>query len=244
MQLEKLAAVILVGGTSARAAVREVIEHRRAGGDRLEEVAEIAERVAADHLAVVRGQRHRDLVARIGIDVEVVVPEARQHLAQLPAAVHRAEDGRRRHLLARAAALGAVHAAAPDDEVPALLDRAVEEGKRPHLVERRPFRVGAMADAELEAGQALVRAAVLLLARYELRLDPGCEAVLSELGHVLRPRAVSGAPEGRDHPIGRGTGGSGHAGAGLHSRHTDASLIRGSIAAPAQSSPVGSTSRG
>src|SRR5258708_26162657 len=61
VQLEELAAVILIGGAGARGTVREVVLHRRTGRHRLEEGAEIAEAMGADDLAVIDRERDRDL---------------------------------------------------------------------------------------------------------------------------------------------------------------------------------------
>ena len=74
--------------------VVEVEEHRRTLGSRFEEVAEVAERVGADHVAVVGGQEPA-VGALAGEDVEVVRPEIDHHLLQLPLAVGGAQDSRR-----------------------------------------------------------------------------------------------------------------------------------------------------
>ncbi len=74
--------------------VVEVEEHGGAFRGRFEQVAEVAERVGANHVAVVRSQ-----IPAVGalrrVDVEVVRPEIDHHLLQLPLAVDRAQDARR-----------------------------------------------------------------------------------------------------------------------------------------------------
>ena len=74
--------------------VVEVEEHRGALRRRLQEVSEVAERVRAYHVAVVRGQEPA-IRALLRVDVEVVRPEVDHHLLQLPLAVNRPNDSRR-----------------------------------------------------------------------------------------------------------------------------------------------------
>ena len=100
VQLQKLAGVIFVGDARAGTAVVEIDQHRRAPGHRLQKLTEVSQGVAAQGAVVVRQRRSHGIVAN-GVDVEMIVPEADQHLAQLPAGTDRALDRRRRHLLPR-----------------------------------------------------------------------------------------------------------------------------------------------
>jgi hypothetical protein len=84
------------------------IEHRRGTGHGLQQFAEIAQGVRADHVAVVGWQGQRDLVGTEGVDVEMVVPELRQNLAQWVAAVSGADEGCRDDFAARTRLFGAV----------------------------------------------------------------------------------------------------------------------------------------
>ena len=91
MQLQKLAREVFVRARAGIGSIVEVIQHRRALGDRFQHRSEIAERVRADHIAVVVHEHG----ARIEIgrhDVEVVVPEADHHLMQLSFRIHRARQ--------------------------------------------------------------------------------------------------------------------------------------------------------
>jgi len=108
---------------------------------------EIAEAVPADHVAVVGRERYRDFLGAPGIHIEVIVPEAHENLAQLPAAVHRAQDGGCHHFLARPAPLRAVHVLAFLDQRPSGLDRLLQIGDRPELVDRGPFRIRRIFDS-------------------------------------------------------------------------------------------------
>ena len=71
--------------------VVEVEEHRRALRGRLEQIAELAEHVRANRVALVFGeQKPGGALARV--DVEVVEPEIDEHFLELPLAVDRAQQ--------------------------------------------------------------------------------------------------------------------------------------------------------
>ena len=63
--------------------VVEIEEHRRALRRRAEQVAELAEHVRSDDVALVLGQ-HEAVGALARVDVEVVEPEVDEHFLQLP----------------------------------------------------------------------------------------------------------------------------------------------------------------
>ena len=91
MQFKQFAREVFVRTGAGIGSIVEVIQHRRALGDRFQHRSEIAERVRADHIAVVVHEHG----ARIEIgrhDVEVVVPEADHHLMQLSFRIHRARQ--------------------------------------------------------------------------------------------------------------------------------------------------------
>ncbi len=130
VQLEQLAGVVLVEpqlpalrGSEAlagRGPVVEVEEHRRVVGHRAEQVAEGAEEVGADRVALVGRDQppHRPLVRR---DVEVVEPEVDQRLLELAPALGGADEPRGDELGAHLARqLEGVHHA--DQLEPELLD--------------------------------------------------------------------------------------------------------------------------
>ena len=70
--------------------VVEVEQHRRALRGRAEQIAELAEHVRPDRLALVLGQQ-KPIGALARVDVEVVEPEVGEHFLQLPLAVDRAQ---------------------------------------------------------------------------------------------------------------------------------------------------------
>jgi hypothetical protein len=79
--------------------VVEVVEHLGALRHRLEQIAELAQCVLADRAVVFdERERIRDLV---GADGEVILPEDRHHLEELPVAGDGAHQDRRRDLSAR-----------------------------------------------------------------------------------------------------------------------------------------------
>lgn len=95
VQLQQLARVILVRllghvRPSVHPAV-EIPEHRRTQRRRAQHLGEAAQRVLANHLAIVR---HREpfAIALRGINVEVVRPKLNHHLIQLPFGEHRARQ--------------------------------------------------------------------------------------------------------------------------------------------------------
>ena len=91
VQLDHLARVVLVEARRAVDVVVEVIQHRRGRERLLQQLAEIAERVAAHDVAApaAPGRRGIAVVAR---HVEVVVPEVDHALEQLPARIDRAHE--------------------------------------------------------------------------------------------------------------------------------------------------------
>ena len=117
VQLHNLAAIVLVQSLVARLrsrirrihAIRQRIRpdaqpvvqihhHRRALRRRQQQVAELAQRILADRIALVAGRV--PLVGILGdVDVEVIEPEVRHHLLQLPLAHNRAHHLRLRQLL-------------------------------------------------------------------------------------------------------------------------------------------------
>ena len=110
VQLEQLAAVVLVGRVADRAEVVEVGEHRRVQRARDEQVLEPAERVLPHGLVVadpVDPRRTAD-----GADVEVVGPEVDHRLEHLAVAVDPPQHRPRRQLVGVAVAhlaLGELH---------------------------------------------------------------------------------------------------------------------------------------
>ena len=95
VQLEELAALVLVRVRRRRVAVVEVGEHRRVLGDAAQQVGELAERVRADRVRVVRARLVRAVVG--DRHVEVVAPEVLHHGEQLALGPQRADDERPRH---------------------------------------------------------------------------------------------------------------------------------------------------
>ena len=69
----------------------EVEQHRRTLGHRAEQVAEIAERVRANHVPVVRRDK-QPRHALAGEDGEMILPEVRHHFLQLTLAAHGARE--------------------------------------------------------------------------------------------------------------------------------------------------------
>jgi hypothetical protein len=176
VQLEELAAVILVGRTAARGAVVEIDQHGGTGRDRLQHLAEIAQSVAADDVAVIGRQRHgNELVAR-GIDVEMVVPEVGQHLAQLPAAAYGARQRGGGDGGAQEAALLAGHGRSGG--LPMLLDRLVDDGERALVVD---LGFGGLARVlELDPARGDQRRAVVFLRRPKLLGEPAFRTLGAE----------------------------------------------------------------
>ena len=70
--------------------VVEIEEHRRALRGGAEQVAELAEHVRPDRVALVLGEQEA-VAALARVDVEVVEPEVGQHFLELPLAVDRAQ---------------------------------------------------------------------------------------------------------------------------------------------------------
>ena len=92
VQFEELAGEVFIRGAGLAAAVVEVIKHRQALRDGLQQLAEIAERVLADDIAIIRGPDGADGVVGVDVDVEVVVPEIDEQLLHLPFGVAGADE--------------------------------------------------------------------------------------------------------------------------------------------------------
>ena len=93
VQLEDLPAVVLVDAVDAALGIVEVLQHGGALGAGQQHVAEIAERVLTDHLAVI----HRLQVPHVAAgssDVEVVGPEFDHDLKELTLAEQSPRDSR------------------------------------------------------------------------------------------------------------------------------------------------------
>ena len=80
VQLHHLAGVVLVGRAGAARVLVEIREHRRTVRARVQQCREGAERVRADHVAVVDGLQVADLPH---VDVEVIAPELHHALVEL-----------------------------------------------------------------------------------------------------------------------------------------------------------------
>ncbi len=92
VQLKQLTRKILIGAAAGIGDIVQVIEHGRAGGDGLQHGAEVAQQVAANHIAVIVNPDRGAPVVK-AINVEMVVPEVSQHFDKLPLAVEGAHKG-------------------------------------------------------------------------------------------------------------------------------------------------------
>ena len=93
VQLQQFPREIFVGAGARVRGVVEVVHHRRALRDGLQHRPEIAQRIRADHVAVVVHE-HRAGIEIGGHHVEMVVPETDHHFLQLPLGVHGTDQRR------------------------------------------------------------------------------------------------------------------------------------------------------
>jgi hypothetical protein len=91
VELEQLSRVILVRTTGGARPPVEEDEHRRTRRDGRDEVAEVAERVAPNHVAIVK-KKQASTALLLAIDVEVIGPELDHALEELPFAVDGPEN--------------------------------------------------------------------------------------------------------------------------------------------------------
>ena len=185
--------------------VVQVEEHRRALGDGTEQIAEPAEDVGTNRVALVLGQiaAHRSLA---GEDVEVVEPEVDQHFLELARRIDGAQDFLLRQLVHhRAAALAQLAQAGP------LLGRHVVRAGGLARIGGVALRAGVLAPLgpalaqergvvalgdrrrverqRLEVGQAGPHRGIRELLRMELLVEIALEAHLTDARHVARRRA-------------------------------------------------------
>ena len=223
VQLEELAGEVFVRGAGLAAAVVEVIKHRQALHGGLQQLAEIAERVLADDIAIIRGPDGADGVVGVDVDVEVVVPEIDEQLLHLPFGVAGADErgdldleGTALDLLIRIVVL------ALDAEK--LLQRLFERGEAAFLLHLELLFFGLFAvrgrcghhgglfglhhhrrchhalvlvfDFELVGGDSLHRVVFRRRVRFELLLHPRTPADAFDAGDFLSRGAKGGAIEG------------------------------------------------
>ena len=103
MQFEELARVVLVCAAGTRRSIVQVIQHAWVGGACAQHVAEIAERVRADDLALPVWQESADVLL-VAVKREVVAPERDPLFVPRGGRTHRLQQDGRLNLLARSAA--------------------------------------------------------------------------------------------------------------------------------------------
>ena len=127
------------------------------------------------------------MVAR-RIDVEMVVPEVAQHLAQLPAAVRGAQQRGGGDLQPRHLPLGPRDRVATIRQGPEALDRPVQMEKRPTVIDRRPLLRSRVFDKQPDTRQSLMNVGIRRIVRSELAIDPGSETGLLQFRHAFGRR--------------------------------------------------------
>jgi hypothetical protein len=166
VELEQLAAEVLVRGPLRRGGVVEVGQHRRVRGGRLEEVGEPAERVPPENVGVVAVAVVPDVVAGAG-DVEVVRPDVDHHLEQLP----------------------------PAPRGPAQGGPAQVEHEVPGAVGVAGADLGAAQGERGKAGDDGVALGIRDRRRVQLLLEPGAASEPGRAGDEVRREAPRGAPQ-------------------------------------------------
>ena len=196
VQLQQLAGVVLVRGPGAGALVVQEEQHRRRGRRRLQQGAEIAQRLAADAPVVGRSSETLTWVADSGADREMVEPELDQPFAQLRLGLHLADQGGDQQLQPAAIHLGRRHRAVlARGEAEILRLAHGQPGQRPVLLQRRPAALGGgVADRQADGGEPGLDRRVLGR-QGQLVLDPGGQALAGQRLGLARPGAIGGAAE-------------------------------------------------
>ena len=201
VQFDELARVVLVWIDGVTVGVVEILEHRPRDCYAVDQLAEHAEGIGTDRVAVVRDQRVYDLEPLQVRDIEVVQPEVGHELAQLIAAVGVADKHRRDQLFHRTGLFGIRTAeqilliGAPDffGRRPQVFQRAVLIDRRPVL---RVRCVGGVFDVHLARPQVRIERGVVAGRRGELFFDPGAPADAFDLVDDAVTRAEGHAVEG------------------------------------------------
>ncbi len=214
VEFEEFAGEVFIRGAGAALVVGEVDQHRGRGGDVAQKRAEAAEGMGAQ-AGVVGGEEDRDEFVLQRVDVEVVVPELGDQLAQLSRGVDGADQAGGDHFLPRAAAFGIGHGAVPVEQRQEA-GRVGGEGREgAEFIDGGPaavgVAVGVIGDAQAGGGEAGGEGGVFGRGG-KLGVKPGGGALGGKIGAGLRRGAEGEAVEpevGRDGGFGGGFGAGG-----------------------------------
>ena len=198
MQFQQLSRPVFICGRCAAVGVIKVIQHRRGPGHVAQQVTEIAQGVCA-HDCVMAGEKNRRVFVFLRIHTEMIMPELRQHFAQLRRRVNGPDHGCRNHFDGWPGALGIIHALFPVDAIQLVRRVIVQGSKGPQFIQRLPIltvfiRSGVVGNSQPRGSQTGIKAGICHGHR-QLGFQPGQRIAKRRPGVWCGPEGKSVQPK-------------------------------------------------